>query len=80
MSLSDLRGAVVEVLPGLKAAGVRVFVLGQDTGVEGIETLSEKVQEESDQPLSVQLRANVKAKSPGLYIFTSGTTGETSCD
>uniref|UniRef100_A0A8C6U7V0 long-chain-fatty-acid--CoA ligase n=1 Tax=Neogobius melanostomus TaxID=47308 RepID=A0A8C6U7V0_9GOBI len=72
---ADLRGVVAEVLPGLKTSGVRVFVLGQDTGVEGIETLSGNIQEASDQPLSVQLRANIKASTPALYIYTSGTTG-----
>uniref|UniRef100_A0A3B3ZR98 Long-chain-fatty-acid--CoA ligase n=1 Tax=Periophthalmus magnuspinnatus TaxID=409849 RepID=A0A3B3ZR98_9GOBI len=72
--LSDLQGAVEEVLPGLKDGGARVFVLGQESCVDGIETLSDKIQEASDQPLSVQLRANVKGSSPALYIYTSGTT------
>ncbi|KAK7912429.1 hypothetical protein WMY93_012640 [Mugilogobius chulae] len=72
---ADLRGAVEEVLPSLKDAGVRVFVLGQDSGVEGMESLSDKIQEASDQPLSPQLRAHVTSKSPVAYIYTSGTTG-----
>ncbi|XP_033840111.1 long-chain fatty acid transport protein 2-like [Periophthalmus magnuspinnatus] len=72
---ADLQGAVEEVLPGLKDGGARVFVLGQESCVDGIETLSDKIQEASDQPLSVQLRANVKGSSPALYIYTSGTTG-----
>lgn len=74
--LSDLRGAVEEVLPTLKQQGVRVFILGEDCGVEGIESLSDKIQQASDQPLSPQLRANVNIKSPALYIYTSGTTGD----
>ncbi len=75
-SLSDLRGAIEEVLPALKQQGVRVFVLGEDCGVEGIESLSDKIQQASDQPLSPQLRANINMKSPALYIYTSGTTGD----
>lgn len=72
---ADLRGAVEEVLPGLKSNGVRVFVLGEHCGVDGIETLSDKVEEASEEPLSLQLRANIDSRSPALYIYTSGTTG-----
>lgn len=75
LSLSDLRGAVEEVLPTLKQQGVRVFILSEDSDVEGIESLSDKIQQASDQPLSPQLRANINMKSPALYIYTSGTTG-----
>ncbi|XP_010791360.1 very long-chain acyl-CoA synthetase-like, partial [Notothenia coriiceps] len=75
LSLSDLKQAVEEVLPTLTEQGVRVFILSEHCEVEGIESLSDKVQQASDQPLSPQLRANVNIKSPALYIYTSGTTG-----
>ncbi|XP_070817886.1 long-chain fatty acid transport protein 2-like [Chaetodon trifascialis] len=71
----DLRGAVEEVLPTLREQGVRVFLLGEACDVEGIESLSDKIQQASDEPLSRQLRANVDLKSPALHIYTSGTTG-----
>ncbi|XP_041791283.1 very long-chain acyl-CoA synthetase-like isoform X2 [Chelmon rostratus] len=74
---ADLREAVEEVLPTLKEQGVRVFLLGEACDVEGIESLSDKIQQASDQPLSPQLRANINLKSPALYIYTSGTTGTT---
>lgn len=73
--LSDLRGAVEEVLPTLSQQGVRVFILSEDSDVEGIESLSDKIRHASEQPLSPQLRASVTMKSPALYIYTSGTTG-----
>ncbi|KAK9543013.1 hypothetical protein VZT92_000827 [Zoarces viviparus] len=72
---ADQRGAVEEVLPTLSQQGARVFILSEDSGVEGIESLSDKIRQASDQPLSPQLRANVTMKSPALYIYTSGTTG-----
>ncbi|XP_033972939.1 very long-chain acyl-CoA synthetase-like [Trematomus bernacchii] len=72
---ADLKQAVEEVLPTLTEQGVRVFILSEHCEVEGIESLSDKVQQASDQPLSPQLRANVNIKSPALYIYTSGTTG-----
>lgn len=75
LSSSDLRGAVEEVLPTLRQQGIRVFVLGDHCNVEGIESLSDKIQQASDEPLSRQLRANLTFKSPALYIYTSGTTG-----
>lgn len=71
----DLLGAVEEVLPSLKAQGSRVFILRERCDVEGIESLSDKIQQESDEPLSPHLRANITIKSPALYIYTSGTTG-----
>lgn len=64
-----------DVLPTLNQQGVRVFVLSDHCDVEGIESLSDKIQKASDESLSPQLRANVNIKSPALYIYTSGTTG-----
>ncbi|XP_053275779.1 long-chain fatty acid transport protein 2 [Pleuronectes platessa] len=75
VAAADLRGAVEEVLPTLNQQGVRVFILSEECDVEGIESLLDKIQQASDQPLSPQLRANVTLKSPALYIYTSGTTG-----
>nr|XP_057944589.1 long-chain fatty acid transport protein 2-like [Doryrhamphus excisus] len=72
---ADLREAVEEVLPSLKQQAVRVFLLSEGDDSDGIECLSDKIQQASDQPLSPQLRANVNIKSPALYIYTSGTTG-----
>lgn len=63
-------------MPTLKEQGIRVFIMSERCDVEGIESLSDKIQQASDEPLSHQLRANVHLKSPALYIYTSGTTGE----
>lgn len=72
----ELRGAVEEVLPTLKEQGIRVFIMSERCDVEGIQSLSDKIQQASDEPLSKELRANIHLKSPALYIYTSGTTGE----
>lgn len=55
--------------------GISVFILSEHCDVEGIESLSDKIQQASDEPLPPQLRANITMKSPALYIYTSGTTG-----
>ncbi|XP_069030434.1 long-chain fatty acid transport protein 2-like [Embiotoca jacksoni] len=72
---ADLQGPIEEVLPTLKQDGIRVFILSERCDVDGIETLSDKIQQASDEPLSPELRANITLKSPALYIYTSGTTG-----
>ncbi|XP_039867613.1 very long-chain acyl-CoA synthetase-like [Simochromis diagramma] len=72
---ADLQGAIEEVLPTLKQQGIRVFILREHCHVDGIESLSDKIQMESDEPLSPQLRASINIKSPAVYIYTSGTTG-----
>lgn len=72
---ADLQGAIEEVLPTLKQQGIRVFILREHCDVDGIESLSDKIQMESDEPLSRQLRASINIKSPAVYIYTSGTTG-----
>ncbi|KAM4602598.1 long-chain fatty acid transport protein 2-like [Polymixia lowei] len=72
---AELRGAVEEVLPSLREQGVRVFILSEHCDTEGMEGLSDKIQQASDEPLSPQLRANTTLMSPALYIYTSGTTG-----
>ncbi|KAK5609478.1 hypothetical protein CRENBAI_007988 [Crenichthys baileyi] len=74
---ADLQEAVEEVLPALREQGIRVFLLSDHSDVEGIESLSDKFEKASDQPLSPQLRANINLKSPAVYIYTSGTTGIT---
>lgn len=71
----DMLGAAEEVLPSLKKLGSRVLILREHCHVEGIESLSDKIQQASDEPLPPRLRANVTMKSPALYIYTSGTTG-----
>ncbi|XP_034050881.1 very long-chain acyl-CoA synthetase-like [Thalassophryne amazonica] len=72
---ADLRGAIEEVLPSLRQQGVRVFILTESCDSEGLESLCDKIEKESDHPLSPQLRSNTHLKSPALYIYTSGTTG-----
>lgn len=72
---ADLLDAVEEILPTLKEQGISVYILSETCGVQGIEPLSDKIAQASDQPLSWDLRANVQIRSTALYIYTSGTTG-----
>ncbi|XP_029993431.1 long-chain fatty acid transport protein 2 [Sphaeramia orbicularis] len=71
----ELQDAVEEVLPTLKEQGISVYLLSETCSTQGISTLSDKIRQASDEPLSRDLRANVNIKSTALYIYTSGTTG-----
>ncbi|XP_070762784.1 long-chain fatty acid transport protein 2 isoform X2 [Enoplosus armatus] len=73
----ELQDAVEEVLPTLREQGISVYLLSEACSVQGINTLSDKISQASDQPLSRDLRANVNIRSTALYIYTSGTTGIT---
>ncbi|XP_054632805.1 hsFATP2a_ACSVL_like domain-containing protein [Dunckerocampus dactyliophorus] len=72
---AELQGAVEEVLPALRAQGVRVYLLSGTCHVQGVSVLADEISKASDQPVSRDLRANVKIRSTALYIYTSGTTG-----
>ena len=72
---AELQDVVEEVLPTLKEQGISVFLLSETCSIQGINTLSDKISEASDEPLSRDLRANVNIRSSALYIYTSGTTG-----
>lgn len=72
---AELQDAVEEVLPALREQGISVYLMSDSCSIEGITSLSDKISQASDQPLSQDLRANVGIRSTALYIYTSGTTG-----
>lgn len=75
IAAAELKDAVEEVLPVLRQQGISVFLLSEECSIEDINTLSDKISQASDEPLSPELRSNVNIRSAALYIYTSGTTG-----
>ncbi|KAG7468095.1 hypothetical protein MATL_G00139120 [Megalops atlanticus] len=75
IAAAELKDAVEEVLPTLREQNVSVYILSKNCDTLGIESLADKIEEASDEPLSPDLRFNVTMKSAALYIYTSGTTG-----
>ncbi|XP_029379624.1 long-chain fatty acid transport protein 2 isoform X2 [Echeneis naucrates] len=73
----ELQDAMEEVLPSLREQGISVYLLSDSCSIKGISSLSDKISQASDRPLSRDLRANVGIRSTALYIYTSGTTGIT---
>ncbi len=72
---AELQDAVEEILPTLREQGISVYLLSEACSIQGINALSDKISQASDQPLSRDLRANVNIRSTALFIYTSGTTG-----
>ncbi|KAM4619165.1 long-chain fatty acid transport protein 2 [Polymixia lowei] len=72
---AELKDAVEEVLPTLRQQGISVYLLSEACSIDGINTLSDKIPQASDRPLSSDLRSNINIKSTAIYIYTSGTTG-----
>ncbi|KAG9341352.1 hypothetical protein JZ751_019458 [Albula glossodonta] len=75
VKVSELKDAVKEVLPTLREQNVSIFILTGECGTDGMESLIDKIDQASDEPLSSALRSHVTMTSPALYIYTSGTTG-----
>nr|XP_033776358.1 very long-chain acyl-CoA synthetase isoform X1 [Geotrypetes seraphini] len=70
-----LDAAVQEILPSLQKENVKIFYLSRESTTNGIESLNDKIEICSDEPIPESFRSDVKAKTPALYIYTSGTTG-----
>ncbi len=73
----ELQDAVEEVLPALREQGISVYILTDHVTNEGLESLTDKIAQASDEPIPADLRANITLSSPAVYIYTSGTTGKT---
>lgn len=72
-------GTLEEILPSLQE-DIRVWVMTKETRLPHVNTILDKLEASSDDPVSVDLRIANNLKDPHLYIFTSGTTGTTFCD
>uniref|UniRef100_A0A8C1U043 long-chain-fatty-acid--CoA ligase n=1 Tax=Cyprinus carpio TaxID=7962 RepID=A0A8C1U043_CYPCA len=72
---AELQDAVEEVLPALREQGISVYILTDHVTTEGLESLTDKIAQASDEPIPADLRANITLSSPAVYIYTSGTTG-----
>ncbi|XP_036391152.1 very long-chain acyl-CoA synthetase-like isoform X1 [Megalops cyprinoides] len=75
IAAAELKDAVEDVLPSLRTQGVSVFIMAKQCNSPGMESLTDKAAEASDEPLSASLREHVTFRSPAVYIYTSGTTG-----
>ncbi|XP_051545346.1 long-chain fatty acid transport protein 2-like [Myxocyprinus asiaticus] len=75
IAAAELQDAVEEVVPALREQGVLVYILTDNVNTEGMQSLTDKIRQASDESIPADLRANVTFSSPAVYIYTSGTTG-----
>ncbi|XP_036399184.1 very long-chain acyl-CoA synthetase-like [Megalops cyprinoides] len=75
IAAAELKDAVGDVLPSLRERGVTVFIMTRMCNTPGMDSLDDKTEEASDEPISPALRSGRTFQSPALYIYTSGTTG-----
>lgn len=74
---SQIRLSVVEeLLPSLQELQASVYILADGCTTSGVESVTEKLNQVSAEPLPKDIRAGLTLLSPAVYIYTSGTTGE----
>lgn len=67
------------ILTTLLDDNIQVWAMKSQSEHKQVHTLLDKVDVASDQPVPKPLRFISSLKLPTLYIFTSGTTGESVC-
>ncbi|XP_077620448.1 long-chain fatty acid transport protein 2 isoform X2 [Crocuta crocuta] len=73
----ELQEAIEEVLPSLKKDNVSIYYVSRTSNTDGVDSLLDKVDEVSTEPIPESWRSEVTFSTPALYIYTSGTTGAT---
>lgn len=76
LHLLDLVESLDGVLSSLLEDNIQVWTMKNQSEHTQVQTLLDKIDVASDQPVPAVLRSCTSLKSPTLYIFTSGTTGE----
>lgn len=71
----ELCDVIAEILPVLKEKNISVYTLSDTCSIDGIQSISQIINEASDDALPSSLRDDIKIRSTALYIYTSGTTG-----
>ncbi|XP_060617983.2 long-chain fatty acid transport protein 6 [Anolis sagrei] len=71
---ADMLGTLEEILPNLQE-DIRIWVMTKDSSLPRVDTILDKLEVTSDNPVPDSLRTANSLKDPNLYIFTSGTTG-----
>ncbi|XP_040271916.1 long-chain fatty acid transport protein 6 [Bufo bufo] len=72
---ADMLDSLEEVLPNLQEDNISVWVMAAETTLPGVNTVLDKLDTVSDEPVPQELRFVSSIKAATLFIFTSGTTG-----
>uniref|UniRef100_A0A670KIV4 Long-chain-fatty-acid--CoA ligase n=1 Tax=Podarcis muralis TaxID=64176 RepID=A0A670KIV4_PODMU len=71
---ADMLGTLEEILPSLQE-DIRIWVMAKESTLPHVDTVLDKLEVASDDPVPANLCVAKNLKDPHLYIFTSGTTG-----
>ncbi|KAJ7335641.1 hypothetical protein JRQ81_013582 [Phrynocephalus forsythii] len=71
---TDMLETLEEILPSLQE-DIRVWVMTKESRLPRVDTILDKLEVSSEDPVPADLRIATNLKDPHLYIFTSGTTG-----
>ncbi|KAG8456221.1 hypothetical protein GDO86_002134 [Hymenochirus boettgeri] len=71
----DMLGTLEEILPNLQEDNISVWVMSKDTPLKSVNTVMDKLESVTDEPVPAKLCQVTSIKDATLYIFTSGTTG-----
>ncbi|KAM4808207.1 long-chain fatty acid transport protein 6 [Rhinophrynus dorsalis] len=72
---ADLLETLQEILPNLQEDNISVWVMVKETSLQGVNTITDKLDSVTDAPVPRHLRLVNSTNAATLYIFTSGTTG-----
>lgn len=72
---ADMFESVEEILPSLQEDNISVWVMAAETTLPGVNTILDKLDTVTDEPVPQNLRFVSSIKDATLFIFTSGTTG-----
>uniref|UniRef100_A0A8C5PNB9 long-chain-fatty-acid--CoA ligase n=1 Tax=Leptobrachium leishanense TaxID=445787 RepID=A0A8C5PNB9_9ANUR len=72
---ADMLETMEEILPSLQEDNISVWVMSKETSLQGVNTVLDKLESVTDEPLPSHLRKVNSIRATTLYIFTSGTTG-----
>ncbi|KAM8962011.1 long-chain fatty acid transport protein 6 [Pelodytes ibericus] len=71
----DMLETLEEVLPSLQEDNISIWVMAKESSLQGVNTITDKLDAVTDEPVPHHLRSVSSTSATTLYIFTSGTTG-----
>ncbi|NP_001090443.1 solute carrier family 27 member 6 L homeolog [Xenopus laevis] len=72
---ADMLETLEEILPNLKEDNISVWVMAKEVSIPDVNTIMDKLELVTDEPVPKHLRHVTSIRAATLYIFTSGTTG-----
>ncbi|KAG9487859.1 hypothetical protein GDO78_007583 [Eleutherodactylus coqui] len=72
---ADMLESLEDILPSLQEDNISVWIMAAETTLPGVNTVLDKLETVTDEPVPRNLRFVSSINAATLFIFTSGTTG-----